>query len=144
MLHGAHRIATVNLPIHIYYGAVSQSMINTVGPGFYRKYLPLEEYRAAWLRQHAMYEDYCHLRADAFLNGWLVNKYNRFVAPEVRPDCRPVLEAICALYTADLQPVDPTDPLSDVTIVVRQPREPDLSDYRVDAVSGTATSKDAS
>lgn len=144
MLHGAHRIAKVNLPIHIYYGAVSRSMINTVGPGFYRKYLPLEEYRAAWLRQHSMYEDYCHLRADAFLNGWLVKKYNSFVAPEVRPDCRPVLEAICALYDADLQPLDPADPLSDVTIVPRQIRELDLPGDCLEPAPVTVTTKDAS
>lgn len=103
MLHGANRIATVNLPIHIYYGAVSRSMINTVGPGFYRKYLPLEEYRAAWLRQHSMYEDYCHLRADAFLEGWLISKYNKLVPTNNKHECAEIIKQICGIYEAVIE-----------------------------------------
>lgn len=116
MLHGAHRIATVNLPIHIYYGAVSRSMINTVGPGFYRKYLPLEEYRAAWLRQHAMYQAYMDLRLVPFFNGWLVSKFNRFVRQEDRQESRGLLEQLCSIYGLHLEAIDPDDPNSDLRV----------------------------
>lgn len=119
MLHGARRIATVKLPIHVYYGAVSNSMVNTVGPGFYRKYLPIERYRKEWLERDGLFEDYCRLRADPFFNGWLVQKFNRFVSPEHKQECRILLDELCAIYDVQLAHEDPGDLDSPLYVVAR-------------------------
>mgnify|MGYP001042887902 CR=1 FL=1 len=120
MLHGARRIATVKLPIHVYYGAVSNSMVNTVGPGFYRKYLPMERYRREWLDRDGLFEDYCRLRVDPFFNGWLVQKFNRFVSPEHKQECRALLDDLCAIYDVQLAHEDPNDLESPIYVVVRE------------------------
>lgn len=126
MLHAARRIATVKLPIHVYYGAVSNSMVNTVGPGFYRKYLPMERYRKEWLEQDGLFEDYCRLRVDPFFNGWMVAKFNKFVEPEQKQECRRLLDMLCAIYDVQLANEDPDNPDSDLYVVARsgerQPR----------------------
>ncbi|WP_241180915.1 glycosyltransferase [Kocuria marina] len=123
MLHGARRIATVRLPIHVYYGAVSNSMINTVGPSLFRKYLPLEHYRVEWLRREGLYDAYCHTRVDAFFDGWLVNKFNRFVPAEQKAECRALLDELCALYEVELTRDDPQEPASPLRVVPRPAEE---------------------
>lgn len=119
MLGRARRIDTVKLPIHVYYGAVTNSMVNTVGPGFYRKYLPLEEARSAWLRADGLYDAYCRTRADAYFQGWFVNKYNRQVGPEHKAECRELLLRLAAFYDIRVQPEDPMNPDSPLTVVPR-------------------------
>lgn len=116
MLYGARRIATVDLPIHVYYGAVSNSMINTVGTGFYRKYLPLERYRKQWLETEGMFEAYRHLRAGAFYNGWLVDKFNKHIRSDDRYEARELLNELCEIYGIELENVDPVDPESDLRV----------------------------
>ena len=120
MLYGARRIATVRRPIHVYYGAVSNSMINTVGPGFYGKYLVLEEYRKTWLESAGLLETYSTLRADPFFRGWLVAKFNQFVSQEDKPEAREYLDALCAIYGVTLEPADPDLPDSPLQVRMRQ------------------------
>ena len=119
MLSQATRIAAVPVPIHVYYGAVSNSMVNTVGPGFFRKYLPLERYRKQWLESEGLLEDYCRLRVDPFFDGWLVKKFNTSVRPEDKEVCRALLDELCALYGVVLEPTDSSDPLSALRVVER-------------------------
>jgi len=116
MLAKASRIATVPVPIHVYYGAVSNSMVNTVGPGFFRKYLPLERYRKQWLESEGLLEEYCQLRVDPFFDGWLVKKFNTGVRPEDRNVCRALLDELCALYDVVVEPSDPQDPASPLKV----------------------------
>ena len=116
MLHGARRIATVRLPIHVYYGAVSNSMINTVGTGFYRKYLPLERYRKQWLESEGMLEAYRNLRAGVFYDGWLVDKFNKHVRSEDKYEARELLNELCDIYGIELENIDPLNPESDLRV----------------------------
>ena len=120
MLGRARRIDTVRLPIHIYYGAVTNSVVNTVGPGFFRKYLPLERARSAWLRGDGLYDAYCRTRADAYFQGWFVNKYNKHVAPEHRAECRELLFRLAAFYDIRVVPEDPADPDSPLRVLERE------------------------
>ncbi|WP_144794977.1 glycosyltransferase [Kocuria palustris] len=125
MLHAARRIDTVQLPIHVYYGAVANSMVNTVSPGFYRKYLPLEEARGRWLRENGLMDEYIARRARPFLSGWLVGKYNTAVAPEDREECFGLLQQLGAFYGIELEPVDPESPDSDIQLVPLETSEDD-------------------
>ena len=132
MLHRACRIATVPVPIHVYYGAVSNSMVNTVGPGFYRKYLPLERYRKEWLQANGLLEDYCRLRVVPFFDGWLVKKFNTSVHPEDKETCRSLLNELCALYDVVLEPENPQDLASPLKV---RGRDEVFSSRQVDASS---------
>lgn len=98
LLHGARRVATVRQPIHVYYGAVSNSMVNTVGPGFFRKYLPMERERSAWLEEVGLMESYRQTRADRFFDGWMLGKFNASVAEEDREVCRALLDELASFY----------------------------------------------
>ncbi|WP_270450286.1 glycosyltransferase [Kocuria marina] len=119
MLARATRIAAVPVPIHVYYGAVSNSMVNTVGPGFFRKYLPLERYRKEWLEAEGLFHDYCQLRVDPFFDGWLVKKFNMSVRPEDKEVCRALLDELCALYDVVMEPTDPQDLASPLKVRAR-------------------------
>ncbi|WP_369065765.1 glycosyltransferase [Kocuria carniphila] len=141
MLHGARRIATVRLPIHVYYGAVSNSMINSVGPGFFRKYLPMERFRKEWLERDGLYEDYCRLRVDPFFNGWLVDKFNKFVSPEQKAECRALLDELCAIYDVKLARKDPEDPDSALRVIIRpSEKQPVPEDIAADVEADTQVS----
>lgn len=122
MLHNAHRIVTVPIPIHVYYGAVSNSMVNTVGPGFYRKYLLLELYRKQWLEEQGILDEYEKLRVDPFFDGWLVSKFNKNVRAEDKAECRALLDELCGLYDVVLQHEDPDDAESPLGVRARSPR----------------------
>lgn len=117
MLHAARRIDTLQMPIHVYYGAVANSMVNTVSPSFYRKYLPLEEARGRWLRENGLMDDYIARRARPFLSGWLVGKYNTAVAPADREECFGLLRRLGAFYGIELELVDPDEPEGDIQLV---------------------------
>lgn len=119
MLGRARRIDTVKLPIHVYYGAVTNSVVNTVGPGFFRKYLPLEEARSAWLRSDGLYDAYCRTRADTYFQGWFVNKFNKQVGPDHKAECRDLLLRLAAFYDIRVAPQDPDDDDSPLTVLPR-------------------------
>ncbi|MFI7481839.1 glycosyltransferase [Kocuria sp. M1R5S2] len=119
MLTRARRIDTVRMPIHIYYGAVANSMVNTVGPGFFRKYLPLERARSAWLRQDGLYEAYCRTRADAYFQGWFVNKFNKQVAAQDREECKALLLELATFYDIRVEQQDSADPDSPLEVIDR-------------------------
>lgn len=110
MLHAARRIDTIRKPIHVYYGAVANSMVNTVTPGFFRKYLPLEAARMRWLQENDLVDVYRERRARRFFNGWLLHKFNNFVSDDNRAEALPLLRELGAVYGIDLEPVDPQDP----------------------------------
>lgn len=117
MLHAARRIDTVRTPIHVYYGAVANSMVNTVSPGFFRKYLPLEDARLRWLRDNDLLEEYTQRRARPFFDGWFIKKFNTAVAPEARAESLAVMRELAAHYGIELEHVDPADDTSDIRMV---------------------------
>ncbi|MDO5617799.1 glycosyltransferase [Kocuria sp.] len=117
MLHGARRVALAGETIHVYYGAVSNSMVNTVGPGFFRKYLPMEQARSEWLKDQGLYQSYCQTRARPFLAGWILNKLNKDVAPEAMDECRELVRQLAAFYEIKLEEQLDQDGHSILTLV---------------------------
>lgn len=110
MLHAARRIDTLHKPIHVYYGSVTNSMVNTITPAFYRKYVPLEAARVRWLREHNLMETYLKRRARPFFEGWLLEKFNELLAPEHRAEALTLLRELGSVYGIELEPVDPEAP----------------------------------
>lgn len=98
MLHAAASIAVLDEPIHSYYGEVAGSMVNTIGPSFFRKYLPLEEMRSEWLRSEGLWEHYSQNRALAFLRVWFWPRFNERVSIEDKEECFAVLLRLAGMY----------------------------------------------
>lgn len=117
MLHAARRIDTLRIPIHVYYGAVANSMVNTISPGFYRKYLPLEEARGRWLRENGLLEEYTSRRARPFFEGWFLKKFNTAMAPSDRQAGLDIMRQLGAPYGIELEHTDAGDLTSDVRMV---------------------------
>lgn len=143
MLHAARRIDTIRKPIHVYYGAVANSMVNTVTPGFFRKYLPLEAARLRWLRENDLEDAYRAGRARPFFKGWLLHKFNNFVHPDVRDEAMSLIRELGAVYGIELEHVDPEDSSSELRIIdletdLEASVPADASDTETTDVSGKA------
>lgn len=97
LVHYARRVDVLELPIHIYYGAVENSVVNSVGPKFFRKYLPLETARAAWLEETGLMPDYKATRAQTFMKHWFVRKLK--LVPEAElGECIDLVQQLGRLY----------------------------------------------
>lgn len=98
VLHEAVRIAILDESIHSYYGEVAGSMVNTVTPGFFRKYLPLEQARSEWLKREGLFETYSEVRARPFFRVWFWPRFNGRVASDKKVECFGVLRDLAAIY----------------------------------------------
>jgi hypothetical protein len=97
MLFYARRVMRIGLPIHSYYAEVANSTVNTLGPRFYEKYLPLEQDRSAWLRRVGLLDAYNETRLEPFVKGWFIKKLER-VAPNDQSRCRELIRQLAAFY----------------------------------------------
>ncbi|MDS2172428.1 glycosyltransferase family A protein [Nesterenkonia sp. CL21] len=97
MLHYARRIRTLDVGVHTYYMAVSSSTINTLNPGYFKKYLPLDSSRARWLQEVGLLEAYRRDRLERFLVSWHLPKLKR-VRPEEWFDAAENLAELLACY----------------------------------------------
>ncbi|MGF9648036.1 glycosyltransferase [Pseudarthrobacter oxydans] len=97
LVHEARRIDVLHQPIHIYYGSVEGSVVNTVGPEFFRKYIPLEAARAGWLRGIGQIEEYKRTRAQSFMKYWYLPKL-KLVEAQDYPEAVSILHQLAAFY----------------------------------------------
>lgn len=97
MLYYARRIQILPIVIHVYYAAVSTSTVNTISPNFFRKYLPLEKSRSAWLREVGLMDEYVDTRYEAFLKGWHLPRLKQ-VLPEDYDEAVSLLQQINDMY----------------------------------------------
>lgn len=74
MMHRARRIRTVDVPVNAYYSEVAGSMVNSVSPRYFRKYVPLDRARADWLREHGLLETYRRTRFEGYTVNWYLKK----------------------------------------------------------------------
>lgn len=98
MLHGARTVALLEKPIHTYYGEVAGSMVNTVSPSFFRKYVPLEDARSQWLKEENLFDDYVANRMRRYVSVWFLPKFNRAVRAQDKDECFDLLKALCDMY----------------------------------------------
>ncbi|MFJ4029179.1 glycosyltransferase [Paenarthrobacter sp. NPDC089989] len=97
MVHYARKIDVLEVPIHIYYGAVQNSVVNSLGPRFFRKYLPLEAARAAWLEEVGLMADYKATRAQTYMKHWFVRKLKLVPESDVA-ECVELIQQLGRLY----------------------------------------------
>ncbi|KUG57830.1 glycosyltransferase family A protein [Nesterenkonia jeotgali] len=80
MLHYARRVRVQDIGVHTYYSAVSDSTVNTINPGYFEKYRPLDLARSQWLREVGKLEAYRELRLEPFFVSWMLPKLRRLEA----------------------------------------------------------------
>ena len=97
MLYYASKIGLTKLPIHCYYAEVANSTVNSVGPRFYEKYLPLVQARSAWLEEVGLLQEYKDLRLEPFVKGWFINKL-KYVADDQVDRCKELIREIASYY----------------------------------------------
>nr|WP_255728054.1 glycosyltransferase family 2 protein [Nesterenkonia sp. LB17] len=84
-------------PVYTYYGAVETSIVNVISPNYFRKYLILEQDRAAWLREVGLLEVYREQRFESFFVSWYLQKF-KHVLPHDRDEAAGVLRELIAAY----------------------------------------------
>ncbi|WP_169738750.1 glycosyltransferase [Salinicoccus luteus] len=97
LLLNSSRVKVVDEVIHMYYGAISDSMTNTVGPSFFEKYLKLEKYRVEFLRQHDLLEHYINNRFEYYMLNWYLPRFER-VEEDQKTSASSLLLQIFDLY----------------------------------------------
>lgn len=105
MVYYARKIGVMELPIHIYYGSVSKSVVNTIGPNFFRKYVPLEAARSDWLRSIGQLDAYNETRGQSFMKLWFLRKLES-VGERDRAECVEIIRKLGSFY----EPVTWSDP----------------------------------
>src|SRR5699024_5926484 len=61
----------------MYYGAVADSVTNTVGLSFFEKYLKLEKYRINFLTENDLINEYLEDRFEYYLMNWYLPRLER-------------------------------------------------------------------
>ena len=97
LVHYARRIDVLELPIHVYYGSVSKSVVNTIGPNFFKKYLPLEAARSRWLEEIGAIETYKQTRGQSFMKHWYLRKLRQVDVDDIA-ECTALVRELGAFY----------------------------------------------
>ena len=71
------KIKAVDLVIHIYYAAVSNSVTNSISKRFFEKYLLLEKERYTFLVKNNLLETYITKRFSGYFIGWYLSRVPR-------------------------------------------------------------------
>ncbi|SFK80981.1 glycosyltransferase [Salinicoccus halodurans] len=96
LLHST-RVKAVDEVIHMYYGAVADSVTNTVGLSFFEKYLKLETYRIDFLTNNDLINEYIEDRLEYYLMNWYLPRLER-VKREDQHEAAEKLHEIFNLY----------------------------------------------
>lgn len=100
LLLKSKKTKAINLPVHIYYAAVSGSTVNTITKRFFEKYLILEKYRVQMLRENNLIEQYTEKRLEYYVTNWYLNKLKK-VNKEDAEDAIELLAEILGMYNTE-------------------------------------------
>lgn len=103
LLLNSKKTKVINLPIHIYYAAVSGSTVNSISKRFFEKYLLLEETRVKVLSDYGLLQDFLDKRFDFYFKGWYLEKL-KHVTSEEALDSIKILTDIYDFYRKDFKP----------------------------------------
>ncbi|MFD2131550.1 glycosyltransferase [Pseudogracilibacillus auburnensis] len=102
LLLNCEKIKAIDLDIHIYYAAVSNSVTNTISKKFFDKYLVLEKERYVFLNKNGLFKHYISDRFSDYFIRWYL-----FRVPKIREgeekDSLKTLYQIYEIYQSELQ-----------------------------------------
>lgn len=99
------KVLGVNIPIHMYYAAVSGSVTNTLSKRLFDKYYKLEIERIPFLKKHNLLEDYMEKRFNFYIKGWYLPRLEK-VKEEEREEAIKRFLDIYNLYDSYSRPKD--------------------------------------
>lgn len=105
LLLNSDRIKVIDLPIHIYYAAVTGSTVNSISKKFFEKYLILERSRAEFLRNKGIMNDYMNKRFEYYFENWYLVKLKNVSSVDAKESII-LLSKILDLYKDDFKPED--------------------------------------
>ncbi|MEC5188058.1 glycosyltransferase [Geobacillus thermodenitrificans] len=73
MLH-SRKVKVIDLDIHIYYAAVSESVTNSISKKFFEKYLTLERERLPFLKMNNLLDIYMQKRFTFYFKNWYLKR----------------------------------------------------------------------
>ncbi|WFP16712.1 glycosyltransferase family 2 protein [Citricoccus muralis] len=106
LFHAARKIAITHEIVHTYFAAVQNSVVNTVGVGFYRKYVELERSRAAWFAEVGLLDHYKETRLEPFFRNWFLGKLPQVVEKDLA-ECQRIIRQLGSFYRAPDEWNDP-------------------------------------
>jgi glycosyltransferase involved in cell wall biosynthesis len=106
LLLNSKKTKVINLPIHIYYAAVSGSTVNSISKRFFEKYLLLEKTRSKVLKDYGLLQDFLEKRFDFYFKGWYLQKL-KHVSNEEALESIKILSQIYDFYRKDFTPTSP-------------------------------------
>lgn len=91
------KIKAVDLIIHIYYAAVSNSVTNSISKKFFERYLILERERYQFLKSNRLLDDYINKRLKFYFVGWYLKRVPRIKKDELEESLK-ILYEIYSIY----------------------------------------------
>jgi glycosyltransferase involved in cell wall biosynthesis len=76
LLH-SKKVKAVDLDIHVYYAAVTGSMVNSISKRFFEKYLILEKVRCKAYKDYGILDDYLVKRFEYYFKNWYLEKLKK-------------------------------------------------------------------
>lgn len=77
LLLNSKKVKVINEDIHIYYGAVEGSVVNTISKKLYEKYFILEKERYRRLKKYGLLKEYVNKRFEVYFDKWYLEKLKR-------------------------------------------------------------------
>lgn len=96
------KMKVINTDIHIYYAAVSNSVTNTIGKSFFKKYLKISEIRYDFLKNNRLLEHYLTNRFTNYFVKWFLVRVPRIPEDEAEESLK-VLNQIYCIYKDELE-----------------------------------------
>ncbi|RDW22217.1 glycosyl transferase family 2 [Oceanobacillus arenosus] len=103
------KIKAIDLVIHLYYAAVTNSVTNTISKKFFKKYLLLERERYVFLEKNNLLKIYVTGRFASYFVGWYLSRVPRIKRDDMEEGLE-VLYEIYQLYKPLIR--NPVEPLS--------------------------------
>jgi cyclopropane fatty-acyl-phospholipid synthase-like methyltransferase/glycosyltransferase involved in cell wall biosynthesis len=98
LMINAKKVFYMNLPIHIYYAARTDSIVNTINHKFFKKFLIMEKYQVQKLKQYDLLNEYIERRYEDFMNNWYLTKLELIEEPYERRLSLEIINEIKKMY----------------------------------------------
>lgn len=98
LMINAKKAYYINMPIHIYYAARNDSVVNTINHKFFEKFLVMEKYQVQKLKDYNLLKEYIDRRYEHFMNNWYLAKLELIEDTKEKQLSLEIIDEIKKLY----------------------------------------------
>lgn len=98
LMINAKLVYYLNLPIHIYYAARTNSIVNNISKNFFEKFLIMEKYQVEKLKEYDLLNEYKKRRFSSFYKNWYLEKLKMVKDSEEKEKSMIIINKIKDLY----------------------------------------------